>query len=198
MRSVIKVCSVLFMLGVLTFSVCAGSWLASGAKRRPETLIVTGNYKSPRLIAELIQTESRQSYLLLPAAETGDSKIIWLPPKGGAGYEMTPETLGSRLKQLSPRRIIILGDERYVSSSYVELFRNEIGNIPFMRIEGKSWELIADELTFMLNLNNLGSNFRKLNPEMRNPNRIGGTYNQEDTAEESPAESAAEEIPVTE
>ena len=33
------------------------------------TLVITGNYRVPRLLADLIQIESRQPYLLIPAVQ---------------------------------------------------------------------------------------------------------------------------------
>ena len=65
------------LAGVVTFSAAADfPWFSNGPKRRLETIIVTANYKSPRLIAELIQNESRQTYLLFPAKE-GENRVIF-------------------------------------------------------------------------------------------------------------------------
>ena len=50
----------------------AAPWFANGPKRDVVTLVMAGNYKSPRLMAELILYESRQPYLLLPTPESKD------------------------------------------------------------------------------------------------------------------------------
>ena len=61
-----KTVSILVFAAVCT-AVSAAPWSTFGPKRKPETLIITANYVSPRLMAELIQYESGQPYLLLPA-----------------------------------------------------------------------------------------------------------------------------------
>ena len=71
---------VLLILSICTTGVFAASWLTNGPKRDIVTLVVTGNYKSPRLMAELILNESRQPYLLLPTPQSKVQKIIFVQP----------------------------------------------------------------------------------------------------------------------
>ena len=87
MRSLKPVKFVLLLLAVVFTSAtfAAVPWFANGPKREVQTLVITGNYKSPRLLAELIQYESRQPYLLLPPQDSGDTRIIFCPPSRSTG-----------------------------------------------------------------------------------------------------------------
>ena len=140
----------------------AAPWMSLGPKRNLETLVVTGNYKSPRLLAELIQNESRQPYMLLPDPARGDGRIYFVPPKSDA-LEVKEADFNDFIRTAGPRRIIILGDERYVPRRYEDMLDKVI---PVARITGENWVRIAEELTFMLNLNHLDRNYKKLREKM--------------------------------
>ena len=107
----VKVLSVVLVTG-MTFGAFAGfSWFSNGPKRRLETVIVTANYKSPRLIAELIQNESRQTYLLFPA-KGGEDRVIFCSPK--VNKQVLRSKIAAAIRVLNPKRVIILGDENYL------------------------------------------------------------------------------------
>jgi hypothetical protein len=192
-----KLLSVVFA-GVLTFSAAAEfPWFSNGPKRRLETIVVTGNYKMPRLIAELIQSESRQTYLLFPATG-GENRVIFCSPK--KNQQVLRSKIAGAIRILNPKRIIILGDERYVSKEDAALLGRDI---PVVRIEGKCWQKIADELTFMLNLNQLGDDFKELSGQMKSNYRPTApkapVTPPEETIQENPkaaAEGKVEELPV--
>ena len=157
----VKVLSVVLVTG-MTFGAFAGfSWFSNGPKRRLETVIVTANYKSPRLIAELIQNESRQTYLLFPA-KGGEDRVIFCSPK--VNKQVLRSKIAAAIRVLNPKRVIILGDENYVSKADAALLGRDI---PVIRIEAYSWQKVADQLTFMLNLNELGDDFKELSAQMR-------------------------------
>ena len=153
----------LILLALVTASgVFAASWFTNGPKRDVVTLVVTGNYKSPRLMAELILFESRQPYLLLPTPQSQDQRIIYVQAKGSA-HEIPEKSLRQFIQFLNPHRIFILGDERYVPATYTSLFDR---NIPTVRIEGSDWNRVADEATLLLGLSNLSGDYRKLHDEI--------------------------------
>ena len=139
----------------------AAPWRSLGPRREIHTLIITGNYKSPRLLADLIQNESRQPYILVPDARDAGGKIFFCPPK--QCMEIQEKYFNSFIRTAGPKRIIILGDERYVPRRYEEMLDKKI---PIVRITGESWQRVAEELTFMLNLNHLDRDFRKLYEKM--------------------------------
>lgn len=157
----VKIAAVTLFTLVCVSAVEASPWRSLGPKREIHTLIITGNYKSPRLLADLIQDESRQPYILLPDPRDEVQKIFFCLPK--KSMEVQEKYFNDVIRTAGPKRIIILGDERYVPRRFEKMLD---GKIPVVRITGESWGRIAEELTFMLNLNHLGRNFRKLQNKM--------------------------------
>mgnify|MGYP002768144452 CR=1 FL=1 len=142
-----------FALLAALFAITAAAevpWVTQGPKRTIQTLIIAANYKSPRLMAELILYESRQPYLLFPVPESGDTRIYFCPAKGPS-LEVPAGQLNTYVNFLHPRRIVVLGDQKYVSDQALATLDR---SIPIVRIEGNDWKRIAEELTFMLNLSN--------------------------------------------
>ena len=177
--------SVLMALFCVTAS--AAPWMSLGPKRKLETLVITGNYKSPRLLAELIQSESRQPYMLLPDPARGESRIYFMPPKSAA-LEIKEADFNDFIRNANPRRIIILGDERYVSRRYEDMLDKVI---PVVRITGSNWVRISEELTFMLNLNRLDRNYKRLREQMlEDPYRPVSRPAPKQDKQDKPAEAA--------
>ncbi|MCQ2379733.1 MAG: hypothetical protein MJ025_02255 [Victivallaceae bacterium] len=148
----------------------AGLLTIFGPRRKPETLIVTSNYKSPRLLADLIQAESRQPYLLLPASTATGKQIIFCPPKKGQALQIREDRVNEFVRWLAPKRILILGDRRFVDDSFVERLDK---TIPVIRIESTNWARVADEVTWMMGLSNLKNDFRRLQQDLLDQ---GGVY----------------------
>ena len=146
---------------VSCLSVSGASWFARGNKYNIETLVITANYKSPRLIAELIQAESRQPYIIIPSANAKSSNWYLALPKTD-GFVMSEDKFGAWIKFSQCRRVIILGDTTYVPEKYESMIDK---NIPVVRITG-DWQRVAEELTFMLNLSNLKRSYPKLRPQL--------------------------------
>lgn len=166
----LKKISAIFLVALIAFGASAFSWTTFGPRRKPVTLIITANYKSPRLLADLIQSESRQPYLLLPAPESGDSRIIFCPYKKNGAMLISEDRINEFVRWLAPRRIIVLGNETFVPRHYTDLLDK---TIPVIRIESKSWGRVAEELNYLLNLSNLGKDYRRLQQEML---EAGGIY----------------------
>ena len=163
--SFIKLLSVVLVAGMTWGAVADFPWFSNGPKRRLETVVVTANYKSPRLIAELIQSESRQTYLLFPA-KGGEDRVIFCSPK--MSRQVLRSKIAGAIRVLNPKRVIILGGENYISKADAELLGRDI---PVIRIESNDWQKVADELTFMLNLNKLGDDFKELSGKMKDAYR---------------------------
>lgn len=174
-------------VAVLLVVLCVGAvaeatpWTALGPKRKIDTVILTGNFKSPRLMAELIMLESRQPHILLPNRPDDDLVIVRLAKNNS--FQIREEHLGDFVANVQPRRVVILGDERYVPSRYEEMLYDK--ETPVVRIYGKDWNRVAEELSFMLNLSNLADNFKKLYQEDVNAYRLISA-----PAESKPAETA--------
>jgi hypothetical protein len=152
---------VLLAVAVSAVTLSAAPWAALGPKRKPETLVIVSNYKSPRLMADLIQAESRQPYVIVPAANSRQSNCYVAMPKTN-GITLTEDKLGAWVKFTGCRRVVILGDNSCVPEKYETMIDK---SIPVVRISG-DWERVAEELTFMLNLSNLKRNYPKLRREL--------------------------------
>ena len=176
------------LLSIMAFSASALPWTVFGEHRKPVTLVITANYKSPRLMAEIIQAESRQPYLLLPVKESSDNRIIFCPAKKDGALQIQETRLNEFVRWLAPKRIIVLGNENYVPAKYVDMLDK---TIPVVRIEGASWARVADELNFMLNLSNLSGDFRRLSQEMMDQ---GGIYRPISRPQKNESEAPAQPL----
>ncbi|MFA6716962.1 MAG: hypothetical protein WCS27_16400, partial [Victivallaceae bacterium] len=123
------------------------------------TLIVTANYKHPLIIAQLIQNETKQPYLLLPSANT--TGIFFNPPpkRSMAALEIRESNLSRFIRFLNPKQIVILGDERYVPEKYRKMIDK---NIPVICVSGNDWQRIADSLSILLYAHNLGDDYKDI------------------------------------
>ena len=75
---------------------------------------------------------------------------------------IAPRELAGVINSFGLKRIVIIGDERYVSAE----FENNLRKIntkatPIVRIYGENWLRIAEELDDLLNVGHLASNFRE-------------------------------------
>ena len=155
------------LIAVAGVTLSAAPWANLGPKRVPETLVVVSNYKTPRLMAELIQFESRAPYILLPVNGSNDNRIIFCPAKS-TPRQILENRLNAFVRFLNPKRIVVIGNDQYVNKRYVDMFDRAI---PVVRIDGSDWQRIAEELNFMLNLSHLDTNFKRLNEQMLKDSR---------------------------
>lgn len=155
-----KLIALLAMLVIGSGSVFAGFWDWSTPYQGPDkdviTLVITGNYKTSRTMAELIQYETRQPFILLPYS---GAKGIFFCPTGGAdavAMEIEPDKFAQFVGFLNPKRIIILGDERYVDPEYRRLLQH-IGFAP-VTFSG-DWNNVARDVAAFMRLQYLEKNF---------------------------------------
>lgn len=147
-----------------------GAWMSEGPKREIETLTITANYKSPRLLAEIIQSKSRQPYILVPSAGSSDTNLYLCMP-GGKTTLINPAKLPHFIHWTNPKRLLILGGTNYVPRTYEKQLAES--TVPMVRIEGHDWGRIAGQLEFMLAVSGLEKNFNRLQGELKRP---GGIY----------------------
>ncbi|MDD3153505.1 MAG: hypothetical protein PHS41_01455 [Victivallaceae bacterium] len=168
-----KICLTMFCaLSVCMSVVYGGAWPYEGPKRDVVTLVVTSNLLYPRMMAELIQAESRQPILLLPARSM--DKIYFCPPKEKSpALEVSEANLTRFISFVNPKRIVVIGGPDIVPQRYL----NRIDpSMPIAVVSGRNYQRIAVMLSDMLALSNLDRNFEKLDREIRSgklyrPNR---------------------------
>lgn len=134
-----------------------------GPKKDVITLVITANYKHPLIIAQLIQQETKQPYLLLPAANM--KGIFFNPPRkrSEAALEIREDNLARFIRFLNPKQIVILGDARYVTEKYRKMIDKDI---PVITITGNNWQRIADRISILLEASNVGDDYNKLSQEL--------------------------------
>ncbi|MPM27860.1 hypothetical protein SDC9_74375 [bioreactor metagenome] len=199
-----KLASVL-ACGVFAMSAMAGFWdwtrPFQGPERYVTTLVITGNYKRPLALAQLIRVESRQPYLLVPAVESGNKEVFFCPAiERTPAMKLRDADISRFVRLLNPDRVIVLGDERYVASQYMPVLD---GRIPVIRIDSDNWENNAATLGTMLNLNNLRADYteisRQLEPNVLYkplPAKPAAAPAEAETVESVPAPKAAPDAPA--
>lgn len=184
-------------------AVCHGApWFSHNARRTVNTLTVVGNYKTPRLMAETILSLTRQPYLLI----SSDGRYFSVMSKNT--IEIPKDKLDVYINRLNPKRVVILGDEKYVSrEEEMNLRKINLRRIPMLRIYGENWSRIAEELDDMLNIGNLTRNFNRnlydmqlADPRLRDMQAAKSAETKEaDSAKNAPeAAPVAEDLPVAE
>jgi len=157
----------LILLAVLlvgAMAVQAGFWDWSTPYQGPEkdlqTLIITGNFTKPRLMAELIQVETKQPILLLPTSPSG--KLFFIPANDTA-LEVSRENFAKFVKFTNPKRILVIGDRNFVPEEFTKQIDK---NQTVWRVANKDWNQVAEDAQELLFLNNLARDFRRLEREI--------------------------------
>ena len=137
----------------------------SGPGEKISTLVVTGNYAKPRIIAELIQANTRQPILLTPAS--GQDGIYFMPPEknGGKAMKIPKKELTNFINFTGATQILVLGNSDYVSDKYFEKISKEQ---TICRITSKNWQRVANTIGRFLNIPNLPGDYEKLSKKMTN------------------------------
>lgn len=162
MRRFCMLCGCLVLLSLCAPVAFAASWMSDGNKRDVVTLIVCTNTKSARLMADVIQAESKQPYLLLPAPQSTDARVFFVPARGPAS-EIAHARVVHFVRFLNPKRIVVLNGENLVIPRYQAFFDH---NIPTMVVNCRNWERTAQELSYMLNITSLASDYKRLRDKM--------------------------------
>lgn len=166
-----KIALVTLFAVAASVSLHASPWMSHNSRRAPKYMVVTGNYKTPRLMAATINGLTRQPYLIM----TADGSYFAVLSKDTC--RIPGDKLDVYINKLNPGRIVIIGDERYVTPAQEQLLRRiNMKRIPIVRIYGGDWMRIAEELDDMLNIGNLPREFSRnyyeysmSDPRLRDP-----------------------------
>lgn len=155
-------------VGLIALSAQAGTWdwtrPFKGPGRQISTLVITGNYKRPLALAQLIRAENRQPYLLVPAQESGLNDVYFCPVNDRVpATRLRPEDITRFVMLLNPQKVIILGDVRYVPQRFVPQVEKRI---PVVRIDCDDWKRVAQALGSMLNLNYLERDYERIGEKL--------------------------------
>ncbi len=167
-----------------------------GPRKDIRSIIITSNYTKSRLLADLIQAESRQPYVLLPAE--GQKNIFFCPVnKKQPAFLLTEKNVMRFVNFAQPEKVYILGGTDYVPQHYIDQIDKRIQVI---LVPVKDWEATASSLGDMMNLPNLSGDFDKLNRQVDrgfyNPGKYPAATTPLPAQEFVEEETVVDEIPV--
>ncbi len=140
----------------------AGLWnkmksLSFWTRQWPETLIVTGNFAKPRLLAEQAQRKTDLPIIVI-SPETGGDEIYYLPAKPET-LKIAPDKYMEFIEVIvRPKRIVVLGGDEFVAPKYVERFR---GTYPTIVVSGDDWIRNAEQFGQIIGYKRLARHYRK-------------------------------------
>ncbi len=149
-RNAGRLCAVAISLG---FCVAAEAGFLSklnvfknwSSKNRVDALIVSGNYDKPRLLAELVQLETKQPMMLLSPTTHGTMELYFMP-SGPEAAKIEEHQFVEFVDFLQPKRVIFLGDEAYLPTRYVDLLKDRY---PTVIVASRNWLKNAEALALL-------------------------------------------------
>lgn len=132
------------------------SW-AFWARKWPETLIVTGNYAKPRLLAEQAQDATDLPVILI-SQESGADEVYYMPEGPEAMKIQNSKYLEFIEVMIRPQRVVVLGNGDYVPEDYVDVLKTRY---PTIVISGEDWIKNAEQLGKIVGSRWLAGRYRK-------------------------------------
>lgn len=100
-------------------------------------LIITANYRSSVILAEIARQEKGVPYILLPALGEEKGKIHFIPARKKDIFPVPAKELGRFIAFLAPERILVLGDDLMVPRTFRPLSTRET---PCINISSSNWK----------------------------------------------------------
>ncbi|MFW6414164.1 MAG: hypothetical protein ACOCZS_02575 [Verrucomicrobiota bacterium] len=166
---------------LLTTTADAGLWQKFKSTRLwpfhwPETLMVTGNYAHPRLLAEIAQGETNFPIILV-SPEGDDERLYYLPPNDDAIALDKDKYLEFIDVMLDPKRVVFIGDEKYIPAQYIERVEEKYSTVT---ISGNNWLKNAEQLERIIKSSGLTKDYRKALQQLLTMERREGSSSSDD------------------
>ena len=167
-----------------------------------ETLIISGNYRQPRIIAELIQNETHQPIIVLPVNDGGKAYFL-TGDRSDTTMTIEKKDFSNFVKFSNPDTILVIGGKHYIPEDYLELINPKQ---TIVRISNSYWLEVAKKIQNFFNLTYLVRDYKQqielinsgrlYTPEnssippvnSNNNNLINSTYNKNDSYTPPPFE----------
>ncbi|HPN84904.1 MAG TPA: hypothetical protein PK821_06160 [Victivallales bacterium] len=179
---------------ITSVSVSAWDWSKpfKGPGKDVRSLIITGNYTKHRILAELIQLETKQPILLLPAIPGG--KIFFMPARNEA-LEIEDAKFTNFVKFTKPEMILIIGDGGPVTQSFIDRIDPYQTKII---VYNKNMEQTAIRIGKILDLTDLAYDFSKIEKDLESGKlyKSGSAVSNPGPAMPTPPEASAEPAPL--
>ncbi len=156
-----------------TSSVSHAGWWESftnwvmGRKPGYTTVMVTSNYVEAVLLAELIQSKTKQPIILLPTGKESDK--IYALNNMGMGAEFSKSKFTDVLERLSPKTVLFLGSEKYAPKE----FKDKAEKIfPIAVIEGDDFKKVAEAAGAVMRMKKLGPTYAKMAAKISSKGKV--------------------------
>jgi len=138
-NKIIVAMAVVSVLSLINGLLYAGAWNWQRPFKTPErnieTLVITGNYRQPRLIADLFQNETNQPIIVLPS--DGSDKAYFLSGnRSDKTLIIDKKDFSNFVKFCNPELILIIGDKHYTPDEFIDLINPKQTQV---RIHNKYW-----------------------------------------------------------
>lgn len=158
--SMLKTVATVICTFILTASSFANSWWAKpyqGTRRDIVTLIITGNVDIPRILADVIQFNTKQPYILLPAKH--QTKLFFCAARGRESLELREADLTRFINFLNPEQIVVLGTPSFIGEKFAHAIPKTQTVIYFYN---NDWAKVARSIGVFLNKPNIYHDFVRL------------------------------------
>lgn len=162
-----KVFSKLAILSlILCFVGCSG---IENDREEVLTLIITGNNYESRALAEHLHENNHQPFMLIP--NNPSDKQIYVNGPSKQVMTIDKDRFYSFINFVGPKQIIILGNQKYVPSSYIQQINPNITKYVF---DDSDWILIAWQVEELTGYSGLAESYTKTYNELVRSGTIKG------------------------
>lgn len=131
------------------------------SRARVKTLIITGNYMEPRILAEICQERTKQPIFLFTPAPAGEkaSQFYFITAPRHDVETVSVSRFQDLIQYLNPRTVVILGDQNCVPAEYTEMARE---NFRVMTVDSDNWEYNARTMEDILDQPSICRTFKEV------------------------------------
>lgn len=125
-------------------------------KHGADTLIVTGNYVRPRLLAELIQWKTKDPIMLVSG--DGRNRVFYVSVDRERPLEIDTNSYVEFIELLNPRRLVVLGNQEVVPRRVSDILQDRF---PTVMVTGTNWGVNAAAAANLFKYNHLTEHYAR-------------------------------------
>ena len=143
----------------------AGIFSAFAREYGSDSLLVTGNYLRPRLLAEWVQRRTGAAILLVD--QNGADRVFYISVDAEKPLELEAGSTAEFVKQRNPRRVVILGNDSVVPPRISMVLEDRFPTST-AKIARQDWDLNATAVANLFEYNRLPAVYAKQLEKERN------------------------------
>lgn len=125
--------------------------------KKVEFLIMTSNYLSPSILAELARKEAKCPYILFPAKNTKGDIVVIMPEKKDS-FTIDEADLSKFIAFMNPQNVVFLGNEDFVSKKHRLALPPRMD---YTNISNTNWNINAIILSNLLQKQDIAEKYKK-------------------------------------